>query len=98
MAPIKDSDGNVSHYVFMINDITERMKLQEQFLQSQKMEVIGRLAGGVVHDLSNMLTVILGFSQIVQSQLEEDDPLMGDINEIIRVGERAGDLNRQPGR
>ena len=95
MAPIKDSDGNVSHYVFMINDITERMKLQEQFLQSQKMEVIGRLAGGVVHDLSNMLTVILGFSQIVQSQLEEDDPLMEDINEIIRVGERAGDLNRQ---
>jgi len=95
MAPIKDSEGKVSHYVFMINDITERRKLQEQFLQSQKMEVIGRLAGGVVHDLSNMLTVILGFSQIVQSQLEEDDPLMEDINEIIRVGERAGDLNRQ---
>ena len=95
VAPVRDKVQDIEFFVFMLADITERKQLQEQFLQSQKMDVIGRLAGGVVHDLSNMLTVILGFSQMVQSQLEEDDPLMEEIEEIIRVGERASALNKQ---
>ena len=95
VAPIRNRAGEITHFVFMHSDETDKRRLREQFLQSQKMEVIGRLAGGVVHDLSNMLTVILGFSQIVQSQLPEDDPLMEDIEEIIRVGERAASLNKQ---
>jgi two-component system cell cycle sensor histidine kinase/response regulator CckA len=66
-----------------------------QFLQSQKMEAVGRLAGGVAHDFNNLLTSILGHSDLMMMRLRLGDPLVGDIKEIVKAANRATDLTRQ---
>jgi two-component system, cell cycle sensor histidine kinase and response regulator CckA len=76
-------------------DITDVRALQEQYLQAQKMEGLGRLAGGVAHDFNNLLTVINGYSEIIFRKLKEDDPLRANADEIRKAGARAADLTRQ---
>jgi len=73
----------------------EMAAIQEQFRQSQKMESIGRLAGGVAHGFNNLLTVIKGYSQLSFIELREGDPLRGNIEEIQKAAQRATDLTRQ---
>src|SRR5205085_209361 len=77
------------------NDITERKQLEEQLMQSQKMEAIGRLAGGVAHDFNNLLTAIIGYSQLIQSRLEPTSALYNNVAEIIKAGEHAAALTSQ---
>ncbi len=85
-----------------LSDITEKKQaekqmgeLQSQFLQSQKMEAIGRLAGGVAHDFNNILTVIKGYCQLSLLDLGKDDPVRGNVEAILKSTERASDLTRQ---
>ena len=76
-------------------DITEYVSLQAQSLQAQKMESIGRLAGGVAHDFNNLLTVINGTADLALNHLRPEDPLHEDLVEIRAAGERAAALTRQ---
>ncbi|GAB4379384.1 MAG: response regulator [Calditrichia bacterium] len=73
----------------------ERKKLEIQLFQAQKMEAIGRLAGGVAHDFNNMLSVILGYGQIILSQLDRLDPLYSKMEQIVMAGQRSAELTRQ---
>jgi two-component system cell cycle sensor histidine kinase/response regulator CckA len=81
--------------VVSVNDITERKQLQEQLHRSQKMEIIGRLAGGLAHDFNNLLSAILGFCDILLMRLDQNAPLRKEVEEIKKTGERGASLTRQ---
>ncbi len=76
-------------------DVTERRELEEQVSRLQELEAVGRLAGGVAHDFNNILTAIQGYAGFIRDQLDEEDPLRGDVAEITRSAMRAGELTRQ---
>jgi PAS domain S-box-containing protein len=78
-----------------IRDVTERMALEERLRQSQKMEAVGRLAGGVAHDFNNLLTVILGYSQILADGLPKDSRLSDSTSQIKSAADRAAGITRQ---
>ncbi|HEU5088250.1 MAG TPA: ATP-binding protein, partial [Roseiflexaceae bacterium] len=79
----------------MIEDITERKRIEQQYLESQKMEALGRLAGGVAHDFNNLLTVILGSSELLLNELGHSHPLSRDVVPIQNAGMHAAALTRQ---
>lgn len=79
----------------LAQDVTEKRNLEQQLRQSQKMEAIGRLAGGISHDFNNMLTAIKGYSDLALRQLTSKDPLRYNIEEIIKASDRSTDLTRQ---
>lgn len=100
--PMYDERGTLIGVLGIGRDITERKKaeeeranLQQQLIQAQKMESIGRLAGGVAHDFNNMLSVIIGFSEIALNNLDPTDALYEDLREIYAAGVRSASITRQ---
>jgi PAS domain S-box-containing protein len=81
--------------IAFVNDISDRKRLEAQLLQSQKMEAVGRLAGGVAHDFNNMLTVIAGYNRMILDDLSPLDPLRGCAEEVLKAADRAAALTRQ---
>jgi len=79
----------------IIRDVTDRVHLEEQVREAQKLETVGRLAGGVAHDFNNLLTVILGFASKAKDELPEDDPAKADLEEVEEACARAATLTRQ---
>ena len=94
-----DEAGELVSYDALIQDITEQRTLQSQLLQAQKMDGIGRLAGGVAHDFNNLLTAILGYIELCRldlpPELPPDHPARQDLQEVAAAGERAASLVRQ---
>ena len=92
--PVKDADGKVINVIQVGRDITEHRKLEDQLRQSQKMEVIGQLAGGVAHDFNNILTAIIGYGEILKNKISKDEPLRFYVEQIFSSAKRAADLTR----
>ena len=86
---------SASYIVSVARDITARVHLEAQLRQSQKMEAIGRLAGGVAHDFNNWLMVILGYAEVVVKLLPPDSPLHNDLHEIQNAAQHAADVTHQ---
>jgi PAS domain S-box-containing protein len=94
--------GDEESHLAFVRDITERQKaaedrnrLEAQLLQAQKLESIGRLAGGVAHDYNNMLGVIIGYSEIMRTKIAPGDPLLKDLGQIQRAAERSKNITQQ---
>ncbi|HEX8724242.1 MAG TPA: two-component regulator propeller domain-containing protein [Gemmatimonadaceae bacterium] len=92
--PVRDAGGRISGTVGLALDITDQAHLREQMLQSQKMDSIGRMAGGIAHDLNNLLTAVLGFVDLSERSPSHDD-LMRNLEEIRFASDRAASLTRQ---
>jgi len=105
--PVEISSKNVAfdnqvYHISYVRDISERVnankereKLEAQLIQSQKMESVGRLAGGVAHDFNNMLSVILGYSELIRTKTDPNDPAAREINQIQQAAERAQHITQQ---
>lgn len=95
VSPVRDRDGRVVGASKIARDITRQRQLEELVRQTQKMEAVGRLAGGLAHDYNNLLTVILGYATTVNNRLAPDDPLRNTVKEILNAGDRAASLTGQ---
>jgi PAS domain S-box-containing protein len=93
--PMVDTSGTVTAVIETINDVTEKRKLQEQLVESQKLESIARLAGGIAHDFNNMLSVIIGHSELAMGQMNPSQSLFKNLREIRKAGEHSAALVRQ---
>ena len=89
---LTDDHGYITHYISMFSDISDRKLMEDQLRQSQKMEAIGQLAGGVAHDFNNILMVITGYCDMLKMNLEADSPQQIDIDQISKAANRAAAL------
>ncbi len=88
-------DGRVLYYDGVVEDVTERRRLEEQLRQAQKMEAVGRLASGVAHDFNNLLTIIIGYTDLLLERVSARDGMRLPVEEIKKAAERAASLTRQ---
>ena len=95
ICPIRDAEGQITHFISNGRDLTERLRLEAQLLQAQKMDAIGRLAGGVAHDFNNLLTIITSYSELALDSIPQNSPLEAKIQEILQAARRAAELTRQ---
>ena len=102
ISPVKDSFGKIVNFVAVKRDVTvhikaaeEKANLENQLQQAQKMESVGRLAGGVAHDYNNALTSIMGFTELAMMDADPKGPLHADLSQILKAGKRATDITKQ---
>ncbi len=93
--PVRGADGQVRYVGVIVMDVTERRRADELVVQSQRMEAIAKVAGGVAHEVNNMMTVITGFSGFLEEATSPGDPRLADIMEIRRAADRAAGITRQ---
>ncbi|MEI6033246.1 MAG: CHASE domain-containing protein [Verrucomicrobiae bacterium] len=95
ISPMHDATGKIVSFVAVKRDISEELSLQSQLIQSQKMESVGKLAGGVAHDFNNMLCVILGHTELALEALDPSHPLFDDLQAIRNSAQRSAGLTQQ---
>jgi two-component system cell cycle sensor histidine kinase/response regulator CckA len=90
-----DQEGRAVRAAGIGMDVTERLALEEQYRQAQKMEAVGQLAGGIAHDFNNLLTAIQGYGELLVDEVGGNTQALADIHEVLRAVERATTLTRQ---
>jgi two-component system, cell cycle sensor histidine kinase and response regulator CckA len=95
ITPLRDGEGKITHFISNDRDITDRRRMEDQLQQAQKMDAIGRLAGGVAHDFNNLLMVISSYAELMLDSLTPQHPLRHNVDEIQKASRRAADLTRQ---
>lgn len=95
ITPVTNSEGTVTHFVAVKEDVTSRKLLEQQLLQSQKLEGIGQLAGGVAHDYNNILNVVVGYAELLKRKFSVDEYARQSIESILSAARRGADLTRQ---
>ncbi|HEY6837980.1 MAG TPA: response regulator, partial [Geobacteraceae bacterium] len=94
ISPLKNSEGIITHFIALKEDITAQKKLEQQLRHAQKMEAVGTLAGGVAHDFNNILTAIIGFGSLLDMKMAEGDPLRPHVTQLLAAADRATNLTR----
>jgi PAS domain S-box-containing protein len=94
-SPVRDADDRITHYVSVGRDVTQEAELEARLRQSQKLEAMGTLAGGIAHDFNNLLQAMLGYADLVKSDLPANSPTMEFIDQVIGAGDRAVELVAQ---
>lgn len=95
VSPVRHPDGSPWFFIGMVEDVTARMQLEAQFHQAQKMEAVGRLAGGVAHDMNNLLCVIAGYTELSLQLLTVEDAVHRSLTQVRAAAERASGLTQQ---
>ena len=95
ITPLRNVEGQITHFISTGRDITDQRRLESALQQAQKMDAIGRLAGGVAHDFNNLLMVISAYAELMLDSLTAEHPLRQNVGEIITAARRAADLTRQ---
>jgi PAS domain S-box-containing protein len=95
ISPVRDGSGEIANYVAVERDITREKQLEEQVRLSQRLESVGRLAGGVAHDFNNLLTIIIGYCDLILQTMRVEEPHRGHIAEVKKAADRAAALTRQ---
>ena len=95
ITPLHDAEGQITHFISTGRDITDQRRLESELQQAQKMDVVGRLAGGVAHDFNNLLMVISAYAELMLDSLEPENRLRENVGEIVGAARRAADLTRQ---
>jgi len=95
ITPLRNATGQITHFISTGRDITDQRRLESQLQQAQRMDAIGRLAGGVAHDFNNLLMVISAYAELTLDALPEHDVTREKVGEIVKASRRAADLTRQ---
>lgn len=95
ISPVISTDGKIVNYVAVKQDITDQLSMEQQLLQAQKMEAVGQLTGGVAHDFNNMLSVILGYTEMALDKIPKKNKAHGDLLTILNAAERSAAIVRQ---
>jgi PAS domain S-box-containing protein len=93
--PYRDADGVVHTWLGTTTDIHDRVAAEEQLRETQRLQAVGKLAGGVAHEVNNMMSIVMGFGELVLEQLEPEHPERSDVAEMVRAAERATAVTRQ---
>ncbi len=94
-APLLDERGAIEGAIIINLDVSDRTAMEDRLAQAQKLEAVGRLAGGVAHDFNNMLNVILGFTDLALQRVDPSDPLHPDLEEVRHAASRSAEITRQ---
>jgi two-component system, cell cycle sensor histidine kinase and response regulator CckA len=95
ICPVRDGEGRITHFIYNGRDLTDRVRLEAELRQAQKMDAVGRLAGGVAHDFNNLLTIITSYSELALDAVPQSSPLEAKLKEILQAARRAAELTRQ---
>ncbi|HKU60130.1 MAG TPA: PAS domain-containing protein [Gemmatimonadales bacterium] len=93
--PYRDATGAIRTWLGITTDIHERVLAEEQLRQSQRLQSVGQLAGGMAHEVNNMMSVVMGYGELLLQQIGADDPMRRDIDEMVKAGARSAAITRQ---